>query len=221
MKAILFGATGMIGSGVLIELLEDETVEQVLVLGRSSCGQSHLRLKEILMPDLFDYSTIQVELQGYDTCFFCLGISSAGMSESDYTRITFDLTIAAAEAVLAANPNLTFCFVSGMGTDSSENGRAMWARVKGRAENALLKMPFAGAYMFRPGFIQPLKGVRSKTAIYQTMYTILKPIIPLLRRLFPQAITTTEAMGRAMINVAVKGYSKPVLEMKDIRIAAE
>ena len=221
MKAILFGATGMVGAGVLRQCLGDPRVESVLAVGRSSCGITHPKLAEIQHTDFFDYTAIQPRLAGYDACFFCLGVSSAGMSEAKYRRLTYDLTLAAAEALLAVNPQLTFCYVTGVGTDSTERGGSMWARVKGATENALLRLPFKAAFMFRPGFIQPLDGIRSKTRLYQAFYTVLGPLYPIVRRIAPKYVTTTTAVGRAMIRVAAHGYSKPILETTDINAAAE
>lgn len=221
MKILIFGATGMVGQGVLRECLEDSRVESVLVVGRSSVRLTDPKIREILHVDFLDFKPIQSQLAGYDACFFCLGASAAGKSEDDYRRLTYDVTLAAAEALVAVNPNLTFCYVSGEGTDSTEHGRAMWARVKGRTENALLRMPFKAAYMFRPGYIQPLKGVRSKTGWYQAIYNIAGPLYPLLRRLVPRYVTTTVNVGRAMIDVAANGSSLKILTTKDInRVAA-
>lgn len=206
----------MVGSGVLLECLDDDRVSAVLVIGRSPCGLHHPKLREILHQDFFDYSGIGADLAGHDACFFCLGMSAAGKTEPEYTRLTFDLTVAAAEAVLAASPHAAFCYVSGQGTDSTEKGRFMWARVKGKTENHLLKMPFEQAYMFRPGFIQPLKGVRSNTKAYRALYAVSGPVYPVLRRLAPNAVTTTEKIGQAMIEVVLHGSAKRVLEMRDI-----
>lgn len=215
MNVIIFGATGMIGSGVLLECLDDTRVESVLTIGRTATGVKHPKLREIARADLFDYADIQDQLTGYDACFFCLGVSSTGMSEVDYQRITYDLALAAAETLARVNPGSTFCFVSGQGTDSTEKGRVMWARVKGKTENHLLRLPL-DAYMFRPGLIQPVRGVRSKTRLYQTLYNIVGPIFPLLRRLFPRQITTTAVIGHAMLRVATEGYEKRILETPDI-----
>ena len=215
MRVILFGATGMVGAGVLIECLDDPRVEAVLAVTRSPLTTRHGKLRELLRSDFFDYGDVRGQLADYDACFFCLGVSAAGMSEPDYSRMTYDLTIAVARVLAELNPGMTFCYVSGQGTDSSEEGRFMWARVKGRTENELLRMPF-DAYMFRPGFIQPLKGVRSKTKVYQAFYTVLGWLLPLLRRVMPGQLTTTENVGRAMINAAAHGYSKRVLTPADI-----
>jgi uncharacterized protein YbjT (DUF2867 family) len=215
-KVVIFGASGMVGSGVLLECLDDARVSDVLVIGRSATGITHPKLEEVLHRDFFDYGAIQARLSGWDACFFCLGVSSNGMKEDDYRRLTFDLTMAAARALLAGSPMLTFCFVSGAGTDSTEKGRVMWARVKGKTENALLAMPFKAAYMARPGFIQPLRGVRSKTPLYQFFIVLARPLFPLLRRLFPRQVTTTVEIGRAMIEVVAKGYAKRILDPEDI-----
>jgi uncharacterized protein YbjT (DUF2867 family) len=216
MKVILFGATGMVGQGVLRECLLDAGVSQVLTIGRSRTGQTHPKLQEIVRSNLFDYSDIEPELSGYDACFFCLGITSVGMNEQDYRHITYDLTLAAATVLAKLNPQMTFVYVSGASTDSTEQGRVMWARIKGKTENALLKLPFRAAYMFRPGAIQPLHGIKSKTAWYQAIYDVSSPLLTWLHRRYPQYVTTTEQIGRAMIAVARNGYPKPVLESADI-----
>ena len=218
MNVVICGATGMVGSGVLLECLDDARVESVLVVGRNSCGMTHSKLREIIHRNFFDFSDIEPILASYDTCFFCLGVSAAGLSEAEYHRLTFELTMAAAETLVASNPEYTFCYVSGAGTDSTGRGRFMWARVKGKTENRLLEMPFKAAFMFRPAFIQPLKGVRSKTRLYQVFYTFTNPIVPVLRRLFPPYVTTTETLGRAMIEVAATGYAKRVIENRDINM---
>lgn len=216
MKVILFGATGMVGQGVLRECLLDPRVGAVLAVGRSTTGQSHPKLSELVQPDLFDYSASAARLKGYDACFFCLGISSAGVSEADYRRITCDLTLVAAETLARLNPGMTFIYVSGMGTDSSERGSSMWARVKGATENALLKLPFKAAYMFRPGIIRPLHGIRSKTPLYNLFYRVLGPSLWLAALFAPSLVTTTEQMGRAMIAAACDGAPKALLETRDI-----
>jgi uncharacterized protein YbjT (DUF2867 family) len=220
MNVILFGATGMVGQGVLRECLRDPDVHQIFSIVRSPSGQQHPKLRELLHSNFFDYSAIEPELTGFDACFFCLGVSSAGMDEAKYTHLTHDLTLAAATTLARLNPNMTFLYVSGAGTDSTERGRIMWARVKGKTENDLLKLPFRAAYMFRPGFIQPLHGIRSKTKLYQFFYTALNPTFPLLKSAFPKSITTTEELGRAMLNAAKHGYRKPMLETADIVRAA-
>jgi uncharacterized protein YbjT (DUF2867 family) len=216
MNVILFGATGMVGQGVLRECLLDPDVQQILSIVRVPSGPDHAKLRELIHTNFFDYSAIEPQLTGFDACFFSLGVSSAGMDEAKYTHLTYDLTLAAATTLAKLNPNMTFIYVSGAGTDSTERGRIMWARVKGKTENDLLKLPFRAAYMFRPGFIQPLHGIRSKTRLYQTFYTILNPILPLLKSAFPKYITTTEQLGRAMLRVAKQGYPSPILETIDI-----
>jgi uncharacterized protein YbjT (DUF2867 family) len=220
MNVILFGATGMVGQGVLRECLLDPDVHQILSIVRTSSGQQHPKLRELVHSKFFDYSTVEQELTCYDACFFSLGVSSAGMDEAKYTHLTYELTLAAATTLARLNPNMTFLYVSGASTDSTERGRIMWARVKGKTENALLKLPFGAAYMLRPGFIQPLHGIRSKTKLYQLIYTALSPLLPLLKSAFPKSILTTQELGRAMLNVARNGYPKPILEVPDIVRAA-
>jgi uncharacterized protein YbjT (DUF2867 family) len=215
-KVILFGATGMVGAGVLQECLIDPRVTSILVVGRQTCGVTHPKLQEILHADFFNYTAIQPHFAASHACFFCLGVSSVGMAEETYRHVTYDLTLAAAHSMLAVNDQLTFCYVSGAGTDTTERGSMMWARVKGATENALSRMPFKAAYMFRAGFIQPLKGVRSKVRWYQAIYTAVGPLYPILSRVAPRYVTTTEAMGRSMIRAVVSGYSKPILETEDI-----
>ena len=219
MNVIVFGATGMIGSGVLLECLRDPQIDAVLTVGRTGTALKHAKLRELVHDNFLDYDTIRDRLAGHGACFFCLGVSSAGMSESAYHRITHDVTVAAAEALLAVNPQLTFCYVSGAGTDSTEKGRVMWARVKGRTENRLLAMPMR-TYMFRPGFIQPVKGVRSKTRLYRVFYGLTGPFLPLLRSLFPRQITTSENLGRAMIRAVLDGHPHPILQTADINALA-
>jgi uncharacterized protein YbjT (DUF2867 family) len=216
MKVILFGATGMVGQGVLRECLIDPGVESVLAVGRSPTGQRHAKLREIVHDDFFDFSGVESQLVGYDACFFCLGVSSVGMDEERYRHLTYDLTMAAATTLAKLNPGMVFVYVTGRGTDSTGQGRLMWARVKGKTENDLLKLPFKAAYMFRPAGIQPLHGVRSKTPWVQAIYAVTAPLLSLLNRTSPQYMTTTEQVGRAMIKVARDGYPKPVLESEDI-----
>jgi uncharacterized protein YbjT (DUF2867 family) len=216
MKVILFGATGMVGQGVLRECLLDPGVESVLAVGRSSSGQRHPKLREILHDNFFDFSAIESQLAGYDSCFFCLGVSSVGMNEERYRHLTYDITLAAATTLARLNPQMVFIYVTGRGTDSTERGSLMWARVKGKTENDLLKLPFKAAYMFRPAGIQPLHGIRSKTAWVQAIYVGAAPLLSLLNRVAPTYMTTTEQVGRAMIKVARDGFPRPVLESEDI-----
>jgi uncharacterized protein YbjT (DUF2867 family) len=217
MKILIFGATGMVGQGVLRECLLASDVELVHAIGRTSVSTTHTKLRDVIVADLFLVETYSEKLRGFDACFFCLGVSSAGVKEDAYARLTYDLTIQIAKALAERNPQMTFVYVSGAGTDSSERGRSMWARVKGRTENALLQLPFRAAYMFRPGFIAPVHGVRSKTKMYQVLYTVLKPITPMLHALLPNQVMTTEEVGRAMLLVARHGAPKPVLEIVDLR----
>jgi uncharacterized protein YbjT (DUF2867 family) len=216
MKILLFGATGMVGQGVLRECLIDPDVTSVVAVGRAATGQAHPKLREIVHADLSDVSSLAGELAGADACFFCLGVSSAGMTEEAYTRLTYDLTLAVAETLAKASPGMTFVYVSGEGTDSTERGRSMWARVKGRTENALLRLPFKAAYMFRPGLIQPMHGIKSKTGLYRAVYAVTGPLLPLLKAVAPKHVTTTEQVGRAMLGVAKHGADKRVLETPDI-----
>jgi uncharacterized protein YbjT (DUF2867 family) len=220
MKVLLFGATGMVGQGVLRECLLDPSVDLVLSIGRTDAGMQHLKLRDVIQPDLFHYESIEAELAGYDACFFCLGVSSSGMDERDYARITYGITLAAAQTLCRINPRMTFVYVSGAGTDSSERGRSMWARVKGKTENALLRLPFAAAFMFRPGIIEALDGIRSKTKAYRVIYSVAGPLLPLVRFAFPKYVLTTRQIGRAMLAVAKRGFPKRILETSDIRAAA-
>ena len=220
MNVLLFGATGMVGQGVLRECLLDPGVQLVQAVGRTATGLQHPKLREIERQDLSHYEAIEPNLAGFDACFFCLGVSSSGMKEEDYKRVTYGVTVAAAEVLCRLNPQMTFIYVSGAGTDSSEQGRIMWARIKGKVENALLRMSFKAAYMFRPGFIEPLYGTRSKTAAYRVFYMLTRPLLPVVRLAFPNFVLTTQQIGRAMLNVTRRGYPKRILESKDIRAAA-
>src|SRR5579872_3096087 len=206
----------MVGQGVLRECLLDPDVQRVLSIVRSATDREDPKLRELVHKDFFDFSTIENQLSGLDACFFCLGVSSAGLSEEKYRRITYDLTIAAAQTLARLNPSMTFIYISGAGTDSTERGRTMWARVKGQTENALLSMPFRAAYMFRPGVIVPLHGIKSKTRAVQFFYTLSGPVLPWLERHWPNQITTTEKLGRAMLKAAKQGAPKRVLETSDI-----
>lgn len=216
MKVVLFGATGMIGQGVLRECLLDPRMTEVRAIGRSSTGIRDPKLKEIVHLDVHDLSAIEDQLADLDACFFCLGVSSAGMTEAAYECVTLDLTLAVATTLSRLNPEMTFGYISGAGADSTEKGRIMWARVKGRTENALLRLPFKAVYLFRPGAIQPLHGITSRTPLYRILYRVLGPFLPLLKTVSPDSLTTTEQLGRAMIHAALKGAPKAVLEMRDI-----
>jgi len=216
MKVVLFGATGMVGASALIECLGDPRVESVLVVGRRSSGVSLPKVTEVVHSDFFDFGPLEPRFADCDACFFCLGVSAAGMSEEAYRHLTYELTLAAARSMLAANAKLTFCYVSGAGTDSTERGRSMWARVKGKTENALLALPFKAAFMLRPAYIQPLRGVQSKTPQYRTFYAVLGPLYPVLRRLAPRYVTTSVDVGRALIRLAAEGYPHPIVYTEDI-----
>ena len=220
MKVLIFGATGMVGQGVLRECLLDREIDAVCTVGRSVTGVEHAKLREVAHADLFHYAGIEALLRGFAACFFCLGVSAGGMPELAYERLTYGIALAAAETLARLNPDMTFAYVSGAGTDNSEKGRTMWARVKGKTENAILRLPFKAAYMFRPAGIAPMHGERSKTPAYRIAYALTKPLFPLLRRLFPSYITTTEEVGLAMIYVAKQGAPKRILENLDIRECA-
>lgn len=210
----------MIGQGVLRECLLSPDVQLVQTIGRSAIGREHQKLREIVRQDLFDYSGMAADLTGFDACFFCLDVSSAGMKEEDYERVTYGITLAAAKTLAPLNPDMTFIYVSGMGTDSTEQGRVMWARVKGKTENALLRLPFKAVYLFRPAFIQPLNGIKSRTKIYRMMYALSAPLFPLLNAIFPHYLTSSEKIGRAMINVTIRGFPTKILETQDINSVA-
>lgn len=216
MKVILFGATGMVGQGALRECLHDPDVGEVLVVGRSRIHRRHDKLREILHEDFSDFKSIEPKLAGYDACLFCLGVSSVGLDEARYREITYDITLAAAQSLARVNPAMTFIYVSGQGTDSTEKGRLGWARIKGKVENDLMKLPFKAAYMFRPAGIQPLHGIESKTPWVNTLYRVGGPLLGLLRKVLPNMMTTTEQLGHAMLKVAKNGFPKKILESRDI-----
>jgi uncharacterized protein YbjT (DUF2867 family) len=211
-RVIVFGATGMVGEGVLLEALNHNNVESVLVIGRKSCQRTHPKLTEIVYQNFFDYSDIEDRLKGYNACFFCLGVSSVGMNERDYTRVTYDLTLETAKVLSRINPTMTFCYVSGTGTDSSEQGRIMWARVKGKTENDLKKLPFKAVYLYRPGLMKPTAGQRN----VKTIFKIVAWPYPLWKLLFPGGVCTLKDLGLSMINAVLNDYSKQILENPDI-----
>jgi uncharacterized protein YbjT (DUF2867 family) len=217
MRVLLFGATGMVGYGVLRECLQDPDIQLVETVGRTATGGKHPKLREIVHKDLSDVAPIESELSGFDACFFCLGVTAAGLNEADYLRVTYGIALAVAEALARLNPDMTFIYVSGAGTDSSEHGRVMWARVKGKTENALMRLPFKASYMFRPGIIEPVHGAKSKTRFYRFFYAISKPLLPPLRWTFPNYVLTTAELGQAMLAVVRQGAPKPILESKDMR----
>jgi uncharacterized protein YbjT (DUF2867 family) len=216
MNAVVFGATGMVGEGVLHVALGSGEIASVLVIGRKPCGVRHAKLTEIILGDFFDYSAVRDRLRGYNACFFCLGVSSVGMKEPEYRRITYDLTLHAANELAQCNPDMTFCYVSGAGTDSTEKGRLMWANVKGKTENDLRKLPFKAVYNFRPGFIKPIPGLKNAFPLAGALGTLY----PLLHAILPKYVCTLEDLGRAMIRAVERGYSAPTIENRDIAILA-
>lgn len=216
MRVLLFGATGMVGQGVLRECLRASDVDFIQTVGRMASGQRAPKLREVIQQDLFDLGGIESELNTFDACLFCLGVSSAAMTEPQYSRLTYNLTLGIAQTLARLNPQMTFIYVSGAGTDSTERGRIMWSRVKGKTENALQRLAFRAVYLFRPGIIQPVHGARSKTASYRILYTLASPLFPVLRMLFPKHTLTTERLGQAMLNVLRHGADKTVLEAADI-----
>jgi uncharacterized protein YbjT (DUF2867 family) len=210
----------MVGQGVLRECLLDPEVEAVTTIGRRASGMADPKLTDLVHGNMLDFSDIRSRLSGFDACFFCLGVSSLGLTKEAYRRVTYDITLAAAETLVGLNPGMTFVYVSGAGTDSTGRGRSMWARVKGATENALLRLPFKAAYMFRPGLIVPLLGIRSKTPVYRIFYVAARPLLPILEALMPGAVTTTEKIGKAMLTAAREGAAKPVLDTADINALA-
>jgi len=212
MNVIVFGASGMVGEGVLLETLKNSAVSRVLVVGRRSCGVTHEKLTEILHGDFYNLAALEPRLQGYDACFFCLGVSSVGMSREDYTRVTYDLTMNVATTLARLNPQMTFCYVSGQGTDSTEQGKLMWARVKGKTENDLARLPFKATYAFRPGLMKPTAGQRN----IKRMFRIAGPLYAVIKPLAPRSVCTLEEVGRAMVRVSSAGYSRRILDVPDI-----
>ena len=218
-RTIITGATGMVGEGVLYECLQNENVEQVLVIGRKPCGYNHSKLKEIIHSDFFDISSLGEQLKGYNACYFCLGVSSLGKKEPEYFRFTYTLTINFATILAELNPGMSFCYISGAGTDSSEKGRVMWARVKGKTENDLMKLPFKSVYNFRPAFIKTTLPVKPSTTYYKT-YKYGSWIFPILKLIAPNYITYLKVLALSMINSSISGYDKNILEVKDIKYLA-
>lgn len=215
-KVIITGSTGMVGKGVLLECLENPKVSSILLLNRSSVGITNEKITELIIEDFHNLSSFRETFEGYDACYFCLGVSSYRMKEKEYNEITYKITLHLAKLLSDINPQLSFCYVSGIGTDSTEKGRSMWARVKGKTENALLKLPLKSAFLFRPGYIHPKKGIKSKTAMYNTFYTFSKPLYPLLKLIIPNKVTTNIDIGKAMIYTTLHGYDKEILYNKEI-----
>ena len=215
-SVIITGVTGMVGEGVLMECLANPNVERVLIVNRKHFDVAHPKLKELIVPNFFDLSEFTADLTGYNACFFCAGISSVGMTEPAYTLITYDLTLHFAQTVVALNPDMVFAYVSGALTDSTEQGKVMWARVKGKTENALLKLPFKKVYNFRPGFMKATAGQKN----VKSYYKYISWMYPLLKALMPNHVSTLKEVGLAMINAVQKGYPKPILEIKDIKLLA-
>lgn len=215
-KILIFGASGMVGQGVLHECLAASDVSQVTTVARSPLEQTHPRLQQLVQADLLALEAVEDELRGFDTCFFCLGVSSSGMSEEAYRQLTHELTLKVASLLARLNSEMTFVYVSGAGTDSSEQGRSMWARVKGKTENDLQKLAFRSVYLFRPSVIQPLRGIQSKTPAYRHFYRIANPFLSLIRRVCPSMIVTTNDIGQAMLNAAREHGGRVVIEAKDI-----
>lgn len=215
-KVLIFGATGMVGQGVLRECLQDPDVELVRTVGRTPTGQQHPKLHELVHPEMWHYDAIEEQLAGFDACFFCIGVTSSGMGEKSYTHLTYDMTLAVARKLAPLNPSLVFVYVSGAGADSSGTSSVMWERVRGNTENALLKLPFRGVYIFRPGMIQPLDGIKSKTSAYRLFYSLTKPLLPLLRAALPRHVLTTRQVGQAMLEAVRMGAPRRVLDSADI-----
>lgn len=216
MKVLIFGATGMVGQGVLRECLQAADVELVQTVGRTPTGRQHPKLREIIHAEMWNYDGVDEQLAGFDACFFCIGVTSSGMGEKKYTHLTYDLTLAVACKLAPLNPSLVFVYVSGAGADSAGTSRVMWERVRGATENALLRLPFRGVYIFRPGMIEPLDGIKSKTAAYRIFYSLAKPLLPLLRAALPRYVLSTRQVGQAMLAVVRDGAPRRVLESADI-----
>lgn len=216
MKVLIFGATGMVGQGVLRECLPAADVELVQTIGRTPTGQQHPKLRELVHAEMWDYDAVAPQLAEFDACYFCIGVTSSGLSEEKYTHLTYDMTLAAAQALARVNPQMVFIYVSAAGADSKEQSRLMWERVRGRTENALFKLPFRGVYVFRPGMIQPLDGIKSKTAAYRLFYSLFKPVLPLLRAALPNQVLTTRQIGQAMLAVTRSASRSRVLETAEI-----
>lgn len=220
MRVLLFGATGMVGQAALRACLQAEDVGEVVAVVRTPSGQHHPKLRELQHDDLWHPQPLADRLAGFDACFFCIGKTSAGMDEAQYTHFTYDMTLAVAQALAPDNPGMTFVYVSGAGADSSEQGKVMWARVRGRTENALRRLPFKAVHVIRPGVIQPLHGIVSKTGSYRWFYRLAAPVLSLLRRWMPDTVLSTDVIGEALLTLARRGWPSPILEARDIAAAA-
>lgn len=220
MKVIITGATGMVGKGVLLECLDHNAITEVLSIGRRSLNMEHPKLKELIHKDFSEFESVKSKLNGYDACYLNMGVSAVGLSEEEYHKLTYEYTLSLARVLLSLNPQMTITYVSGVGTDSTEKGRSMWARVKGKTENHLLALGFRQAYMFRPGMIIPLRGIKSSTRLYQFMYDYFMWLVKLIKFIAPKSVVNTTEIGQAMINLSIGSYSKNILEPADILIAA-
>ena len=220
MNVLIFGATGMVGQAALRESLQAADVQRVQTVGRTPTGQQHPKLRELVHAEMWHYEGIEAELSDYDACFFCIGVTSSGVPEKAYTHLTYDMTLAAATKLAQLNPHMVFVYVSGAGADSSETSKIMWERVRGKTENALLKLAFRGVYIFRPGMIQPLDGIKSKTTAYRWFYALTRPLLPLLKAAMPAQVLNTRQVGQAMLGVVRRGAPKRVLESPDIAAVA-
>jgi uncharacterized protein YbjT (DUF2867 family) len=221
MKVIVTGTTGMVGKGVLLECLDHDDITQVLSISRKPTGIDHPKLKELIHQDFSEFASVADQLKDFDACYACMGVSAAGMSEEKYTKLTYDFTLSLARELYQINKDMTFTYVSGVGTDSTEKGRTMWARVKGKTENDLLNLGFRQAFMFRPGAIIPLRGIQPSSKMYRILINNLKWLIKLIKRLFPDSVVNTTQIGLAMINITQKGFDKKVITPKDILILAK
>lgn len=219
-NVIITGSTGMVGKGVLLECIENTAINKILLLNRSSVGIEHEKITELLIEDFQNLSPLREALSGYDACYFCMGVSSFRMKEREYNEITYKITLHLAKLLSNISPTMSFCYVSGLGTDSTENSRTMWARIKGKTENALKKLPLKSVFLFRPGYIQPQKGIKSKTSLYNTLYIFTKPLYPLFKLIIPNKVTSTSDIAKAMIYTSLKGFDRDILYNKDINEAS-
>ncbi|MEN8248246.1 MAG: epimerase [Bacteroidota bacterium] len=214
-KVLITGTSGMVGMGVLLECLDHPDIDKVLIVNRHSIEMEHPKLTEVIAPDFIKLDKVKESFKGYDACYFCAGVSSFGLKEAEFTKLTYDLTLHFAQTFIKHSPNSIFCYVSGQGTDSTEKGRIMWARVKGKTENDIAAMPFRATYLFRPGFIQPMRGIKTKTKLYAVLYAIFKPLYLILKH-FPSTATNSTNFGLAMIRVLDENYASGILNNREI-----